>query len=155
MANSILFFGTDPFYSLPVLQRLFQSRAYKLDVVIGKNIDTRKPLIDFARNNLLNIHEFDHLDPLVRYDFGVVASFGQLIPENIIKSFNKNILNVHPSYIPLYRGPNPIIRAMMDGSDTTGVTILEVSPNKSIFADAGMIVAEFFISAIYKYFVHS
>lgn len=39
-------------------------------------------------------------------------------------------LNVHPSLVPLYRGPAPIQHAIADDVDLTGVTILSINPFK-------------------------
>jgi methionyl-tRNA formyltransferase len=56
-------------------------------------------------------------------DFGVIAGFGKILPEEIIKEFPKGVLNIHPSLLPKYRGPNPIREAILNGDIKTGVTI--------------------------------
>jgi len=52
-----------------------------------------------------------------------VAGFGKIIPKEIIDLFPKGILNVHPSLLPKYRGPNPIRETILQGDEETGVTI--------------------------------
>ena len=55
---------------------------------------------------------------------GVVCAFGQLIREPLLTELE--MLNVHPSLIPRWRGAAPIERAIMAGDAETGVTIMRV-----------------------------
>ena len=55
----------------------------------------------------------------------VVCAFGQLIKEPLLSEFL--MLNVHPSLIPRWRGAAPIERALMEGDQRTGVTIMRVT----------------------------
>ncbi len=61
-------------------------------------------------------------------DYIAVAAFGQYLPKEILDAPKKACLNVHPSLLPLYRGGNPIQRAVMNGDAVTGVSIIYVSP---------------------------
>jgi methionyl-tRNA formyltransferase len=54
----------------------------------------------------------------------VVCAFGQLIREPLLSQIE--LLNVHPSLLPHWRGAAPIERALMAGDAETGVTILRV-----------------------------
>ncbi|KAJ2614245.1 Methionyl-tRNA formyltransferase [Coemansia sp. RSA 1365] len=74
-----------------------------------------------------------------KFDIGVVSSFGSFLPERIIKSFPKGMINVHPSLLPQYRGPSPIQTALLNGDKYSGVTVQEVHPKKY---DAGNILAQ-------------
>jgi len=57
-------------------------------------------------------------------EVGVVCAFGQLIREPLLSELE--MLNVHPSLIPRWRGAAPIERAIMAGDTETGVTIMRV-----------------------------
>jgi methionyl-tRNA formyltransferase len=57
-------------------------------------------------------------------DVGVVCAFGQLIREPLLSELE--LLNVHPSLIPRWRGATPIERAIMAGDPETGVTIMRI-----------------------------
>lgn len=57
------------------------------------------------------------------FDVGIVASYGKIIPKNIIDIFLHGILNVHPSLLPRLRGASPIQTALLT-EDSTGVTIM-------------------------------
>jgi methionyl-tRNA formyltransferase len=58
-------------------------------------------------------------------DVGVVCAFGQLIREPLLSELE--LLNVHPSLLPRWRGAAPIERAIMAGDEETGVTIMRVT----------------------------
>jgi methionyl-tRNA formyltransferase len=57
-------------------------------------------------------------------DLIVVAAFGQILPEEILKMPTYGCLNVHASLLPNYRGAAPIQRAIMAGEKKTGITIM-------------------------------
>ncbi len=55
----------------------------------------------------------------------VLVSYGKIIPENIINLFPKGILNLHPSLLPLLRGPAPFEYSILNLSkDQIGVSIM-------------------------------
>lgn len=60
------------------------------------------------------------------FDVIIVASYGRIIPNNILEKASYGALNVHPSLLPLYRGPSPIESALLDGVEQTGVTIIKL-----------------------------
>lgn len=55
----------------------------------------------------------------------VVCAFGQLIKEPLLSDYE--MLNVHPSLIPRWRGAAPIERSIMAGDEITGVTIMRLT----------------------------
>jgi methionyl-tRNA formyltransferase len=55
----------------------------------------------------------------------VVCAFGALIKEPLLSEHE--ILNVHPSLLPRWRGAAPIERAMLAGDDRTGVSIMRLT----------------------------
>jgi methionyl-tRNA formyltransferase len=55
----------------------------------------------------------------------VVCAFGALIKEPLLTDFE--ILNVHPSLLPRWRGAAPVERAIMAGDEETGVTIMRLT----------------------------
>jgi methionyl-tRNA formyltransferase len=58
-------------------------------------------------------------------DVVVVCAFGALLEEPLLSEFE--LLNVHPSLLPRWRGAAPIERAMMAGDEQTGVSIMRVT----------------------------
>jgi methionyl-tRNA formyltransferase len=55
----------------------------------------------------------------------VVCAFGALIKEPLLS--DHEILNVHPSLLPRWRGAAPVERAIMAGDETTGVSIMRLT----------------------------
>ena len=58
-------------------------------------------------------------------DVVVVCAFGALIREELLAAHE--MLNVHPSLLPRWRGAAPIERAMMAGDAETGVAIMRLT----------------------------
>ncbi len=58
-------------------------------------------------------------------EIGVVCAFGQLLREPLLAELE--LLNVHPSLLPRWRGAAPIERAILAGDPQTGVSIMRVT----------------------------
>jgi len=58
-------------------------------------------------------------------DVVVVCAFGAIIKEPLLSDFE--MLNVHPSLLPRWRGAAPVERAIMAGDAETGVSIMRVT----------------------------
>src|SRR5690606_22938048 len=74
-----------------------------------------------------------------KYNMGIVASFGYMIPSRIIDKFSKGCYVIHPSLLPKYRGACPIQYAILNQDKETGVTLIEAS--KKTF-DQGSIISQ-------------
>lgn len=59
-------------------------------------------------------------------DVAVVAAYGKLLPPPILSVPRYGCLNVHASLLPQYRGADPIRRAIWDGLDVTGISIMQM-----------------------------
>jgi methionyl-tRNA formyltransferase len=59
-------------------------------------------------------------------DAAVVAAYGLILPEPILKAPDFGCLNVHASLLPRWRGAAPIQRAILAGDKRTGVTIMQM-----------------------------
>ncbi len=57
-------------------------------------------------------------------DLGMVCAFGQLVKPPLLDEIE--MLNVHPSLLPRWRGAAPIERAIMAGDRETGVAIMRL-----------------------------
>jgi methionyl-tRNA formyltransferase len=58
-------------------------------------------------------------------EMAAVCAFGQLIREPLLDELE--MLNVHPSLLPRWRGAAPIERAILEGDEKTGVSIMRVT----------------------------
>jgi len=71
-------------------------------------------------------------------DIGVLVAYGKIIPQNVIDMFKFGIINIHPSLLPLHRGPTPIESVILQNSKNTGVSVMSLSAKM----DAGPIIAQ-------------
>lgn len=138
--GNIIFFGTSSI-CLPFLEKIYQhfqlslivtqpdSRGGRNNQVIvpavkkfalKKNIEYLQPT-DINEPTLFN--KIQHLNP----DLGVVIAFGKRIPRKIFSIPKYQIINVHFSILPLYRGGAPVQRAIENGEKTTGITVFEIA----------------------------
>lgn len=136
----IVFFGT-PRFAVPSLERLVASRHRVIGVVTqpdrprgrGQRV-VNAPVKEAAIALGLPVFQPGRLrEPEVSStlagwapDLGVVAAYGKLIPEPLLRLPRLGMINVHASLLPKYRGAAPVHRAVIDGLPETGVTIMRV-----------------------------
>jgi methionyl-tRNA formyltransferase len=117
----------------------------KPDTARGRgNILTEPAVKTFAVSHGIPVWQptrlLDIIDDIKQFDTpaGVLVSFGKIIPTAIIELFSPGIINVHPSLLPLYRGPSPIESAIKNRDAKTGVTLMKLAPKM----DAGPIYTQ-------------
>ena len=149
----IVFFGT-PDYVLPVLTNLHK----KFVTGPGKSpiaaVVTQSPkpsgrdqkLTYTAVDKWAHEHKIDTfyqssdlLKGKIDADVGVLAAYGEIIKDEVIKLFPHGILVIHPSLLPKYRGASPIQNAIANGEVKTGVSIIKMHEK----VDYGPIVSQF------------
>ena len=62
-----------------------------------------------------------------RPDIIIVVAYGQILPKEILELPKYGCVNVHASLLPRLRGAAPIQRAIIDGDEETGVTIMQMA----------------------------
>ena len=70
--------------------------------------------------------------------FFLVVGFGAILKRDLLDTVAGQVLNIHPSLLPLYRGPAPVVGALLDGATETGVTLMEIDTKM----DHGPILAQ-------------
>lgn len=77
----------------------------------------------------IKIKEPEAIAELRKYpaDIYVVAAFGQLLTEEILKMPKFGCVNIHASLLPAYRGAAPIQWVVINGEEKTGVTIQQMA----------------------------
>lgn len=68
----------------------------------------------------------------------IVAAYGRIIPKTILDLSKHGTLNVHPSLLPKYRGPSPILSAILADETKNGVSIMLLDEEM----DHGPVVAQ-------------
>lgn len=59
-------------------------------------------------------------------DVMVVAAYGMLLPESVLRIPPRGCLNIHASLLPRWRGAAPVHRALLAGDPETGVCIMRM-----------------------------
>ncbi|CAB4926238.1 unannotated protein [freshwater metagenome] len=134
-----VYLGTSP-YAAAILRRLAQSPHRPALVVTrpdrpagrGRQL-VSPPVADAARELGIAIAQPEELGaPEVRAQIlelepsaVIVCAYGVLIREPLLSDFE--LLNVHPSLLPRWRGAAPIERAIMAGDTQTGVSIMRLT----------------------------
>ena len=136
----VVFFGT-PQFAVPTLRQLLTSRHEVRAVVTqpdrprgrGQKV-TGSPVKAVAAERGIEVLQPDRLrdpDVIARVkqwepDLGVVVAYGKMIPDELLKVPRFGMINLHASLLPKYRGAAPVHRAIIDGAQETGVTIMRV-----------------------------
>jgi methionyl-tRNA formyltransferase len=148
----VVFMG-GPEFAVPALVRLVDSEhavvaVYtKMDKPSGRGRGiSESPVKHIAEEMGLEVRQvesFKKADDVLdlaglKPDMIVVASFGIILPQSVLDIPTYCCLNLHPSLLPLYRGPTPIPAAILVGDDVTGTSIMLIDKN----IDSGPILAQ-------------
>lgn len=115
--------------------------------VVLSNYDTLRPLAEthglpFASHPAddMAAHESFLLEQLAehRVDVVVLARYMRILSPRFVDAYAGNIINIHPSLLPYFPGPNPYRRAWEDGVRVTGCTAHFVTAE----LDAGPIILQ-------------
>lgn len=145
MVTRILFLGT-PAFGVASLQRLIGCQASKGWKVVGAVTQPDRPagrgrkisvppvkqtalesgIPVFQPERIRGNPEAMSLLNQLRPDLIVVVAFGQILPRDFFEFPGHGTLNVHASLLPAYRGAAPVIHAIWNGDEETGVTIMKI-----------------------------
>ena len=150
----IVFFGTPEYVKSVVetLHKTFKASADNKSSVVA--VVTQKPKL-VGRKKILSHSSIDKwafdknipvvtdslelLDSQLEPDIGILASYGQIIPKEVLDYFPHGILNIHPSLLPKYRGASPVRATIAAGETKAGATIIKLDEQ----LDHGEIVSQF------------
>jgi methionyl-tRNA formyltransferase len=153
MEQPIIFFGNERLATgvsteAPTLQKLID-KHYNIAAVVLNNEPTtsrkqrKLEVAELAKQQgipvLMPAKLKDILPELKSYNAvaGVLVAYGKIVPESVIEIFPVGIVNIHPSLLPLHRGPTPLESVILDGSSKTGVSLMQLSKEM----DAGKVYA--------------
>lgn len=96
-----------------------------------KSHPTYNDFKNFALQRNLNFIDYDKLDEPalikkikdLKADIAVVCSFNYKVPKVLLEAVKGGFINVHPSLLPNYRGPNPYTAPILNNEEETGVTL--------------------------------
>lgn len=151
-APRIVFFGT-PEFAVAVLEELTQAQLTPALIVTmpdaprGRGRVLTPPPVQcwaeregIATLQAASLRDTAALAPLfnTEWDLFVVASYGHILPPDILALPKHGVLNVHPSLLPKLRGASPVRSAILNDMPETGVTIMLMDEE----LDHGPIVAQ-------------
>jgi len=98
-----------------------------------KQIITKSPVHEWADSRekkvYTNINDFktEEIQKLKsEIDYIFVASYGVILRDNVLNF--APCINIHPSNLPKYRGPSPIITSIYNGDSNSAVCLMKLSP---------------------------
>lgn len=111
-----------------------------------KMLLTQSPVADWANSRSIPVLKPEKLNtPEVitalqasECDLFLIVAYGKMIPEEILNMPKYKVINIHPSLLPVFRGPSPIRSAILGDTNPTGVSIMVLTPKM----DEGPIIAQ-------------
>ncbi len=70
--------------------------------------------------------EFFNLLKTYEPDIIIVAAYGKLLPAELLELPPLGCINIHASLLPRFRGAAPIQRAILEGDEYTGITLMRM-----------------------------
>ena len=147
-----VFFGSGSF-AVPILDALLRRAEIEIVGVVtppdgraGRTgALTPVPVAVVARGDALRLLQVERVRSVDAIDairdlapgLGVLADFGQLIPQSVIDLPAHGIVNIHPSLLPRHRGATPIPATILAGDLESGVTVMQMDAG----LDTGPIIA--------------
>lgn len=137
---NLVFMGTSEF-AVPALEKLSTSNHRVMAVVTqpdrqrGRGLEVQPSPVKVAavaRNIHLfqpeNVNEYEFLRELraLSPDVIVVVAYGQKLSNDILSLPRWYCVNIHPSLLPRFRGPEPVARTILRGETVSGVCIVKV-----------------------------
>ncbi|WP_025680571.1 methionyl-tRNA formyltransferase [Paenibacillus massiliensis] len=137
-STRIVFMGT-PEFAVPSLEALLAEGYQVVGVVTQpdkpqgrKRVLTPTPVKEAAlRHGLpvmqpVRLRNPEAVEELSAWepDLIITAAYGQILPKSVLDMPRHGCLNVHGSLLPRYRGGAPIQRAIIQGEEVTGVTLM-------------------------------
>ncbi len=137
----IIYFGT-PAFSADFLKSLLEDPYFEVvalvcqpDEPVGrKKILTAPPTKELFKRihpdrpifqpRKLKDEQLHHALKELAPDATVIVAYGRIIPEAILSLAPLGNVNVHPSLLPLWRGPSPMQAAIAHGDKKSGISIM-------------------------------
>lgn len=147
--DSIVLFGSLSRYTFFTLQNLLHKKLPVRGIVLAAYSPSTQPssqqanqiyfsgkheLIELAGQHKIPVcyfsSNFKELKAFLQAhsaDLFVLSCYPRKLPESISRIAHSRCINIHPSKLPMFRGPDPIFWQLRLGETDTGVTIHEVT----------------------------
>lgn len=146
----IIFFGSNQASAL-ILQDLLNTKNMTVIGVVtqpnkqqGHTHQRTTPVAQLADSHQVpllmptNLKEITNTLKQLHPNLGVLFAYGKILPQETLDIFPKGIINIHPSLLPLHRGPSPLENTILSGDTKAGTSIMLITAKM----DAGPILAQ-------------
>jgi methionyl-tRNA formyltransferase len=158
-----IFFGSSEFAKI-VLEKLLQNNLKPVLVITqppkpkGRKQILSPTLVQFIaeQNNIPfltpeNLNDKDFLQTIknLQPDLILLTAYAKIIPSVLLKLPPQGFLNLHPSFLPRYRGATPIQSTILAGDKETGVTLFlmdEQIDHGPIIANSKLLITNYQIT---------
>jgi methionyl-tRNA formyltransferase len=104
-----------------------------------KNIAIENNIPYFQPDKLKTEESINRFKEIIKEDtLCVVADYGKILPQVLLDLKTVDFINIHPSLLPLFRGPAPLQNTILENMRGTGVTIIQMDDKM----DHGPVVAQ-------------
>jgi methionyl-tRNA formyltransferase len=140
---NLIFFGSHPWFSLPILKTLIKSPKINLLAWVTKqglldSLEKKPNILTITVNNLNQIKKILNTKYKI-LDTILLAGYGPpFLDQELLNLPLKGCLNLHPSLLPKYPGASPVHTALKNNDQITGITLIKMT--KTI--DNGPIIAQ-------------
>ncbi len=121
----------------PIVIDLIISNKKALGLKYANRYKIQKKIISFKRNRIAEKKILIILNKR-NIKFICLAGFMKILTKNFIEKFKGKIINIHPSYLPQYKGLNTSVRALRNNEKFSGCTVHHVSAK----LDSGKIILQ-------------
>lgn len=145
----VVFMGT-PDFAVPILEGLIEN--YEVVLVVSqpdKRVGRHQELVNTPIKEVALKYNIPVFQPeKIKEDYSeilnfnpdiiVTCAYGQIIPKELLDAPRFGCINVHASLLPKLRGGAPIHKAIIEGHDKTGITIMYMD----VKMDSGDIISQ-------------
>lgn len=153
----IIFIGSSAPLSLIPFQALIESNHHICALAFDDNDHDNNSHFNIINSDSIQSLALNHSIPFIKLnksyqyatsqireyqpDIILVSCYARRLPQSITSLASKGCFNIHPSLLPLFRGPNPIFWQFKEGVTDFGVTLHRVTPE----FDAGNIISQKYV----------
>lgn len=155
MSKKILFFGNERLATgvttkTPTFLRLIEEGYEVAALILAQNPQAQSralretEIVSSAKEHNVPVFYLNKLsesiDQIKEFNAsaGILIAYGKMVPQSVIDIFPRGIINIHPSLLPLHRGPTPLESVLLAGDQTTGISLMQLTSKM----DAGPVYAQ-------------
>lgn len=135
----IAFMGS-PEFAVPCLRAVAKLHDVALvvsqpDKPAGRGGGLRAPAVKIAATELglavmqprsARTGELEHALAACGAELAIVVAYGKILPKAVLEATPRGCINVHGSLLPRYRGAAPVQWAVINGEQTSGISIMQL-----------------------------